>query len=92
MDTITNRSNHKRLIVEFSGWVECDPDKTEFQYIGNDPFVGVMGGDSIHITGKEYMTLPPEEQDNFILKCLGEAYMDGLDAELNQCDIEIEEL
>ena len=88
MDTVTK---NKRLIVEFSGWVECDPDKTEFQYIGNDPFVGVMGGD-IHITGKEYMTLPPEEQGNFILKCLGEAYMDGLDAELAHCDIEIEEI
>ena len=88
MDTVTK---NKRLIVEFSGWVECDPDKTEFQYIGNDPFVGVMGGD-IHITGKEYMTLPPEEQGNFILKCLGEAYMDGLDAELVHCDIEIEEI
>ena len=88
MDTVTK---NKRLIVEFSGWVECDPDKTEFQYIGNDPFVGVMGGD-IHITGKEYMTLPPEEQGNFILKCLGETYMDALDAELAHCDVEIEEL
>ena len=40
MDTITN----KRLIVEFSGWMECDLDKTWFQYIGNDPYEGVMGG------------------------------------------------
>ena len=40
MDTVTN----KRLIVEFSGWIECDPDKTWFQYVGNDPFEGVMGG------------------------------------------------
>ena len=87
MDTITN----KRLIVEFSGWMECDLDKTWFQYIGNDPYEGVMGGD-IHITGKEYMTLPSELQGNFILKCLGETYMDALDAELVHCDIEVDEL
>ena len=87
MDTITN----KRLIVEFSGWMECDLDKTWFQYIGNDPYEGVMGGDR-HITGKEYMTLPPELQGNFILKCLGETYMDALDAELVHCDIEVDEL
>ena len=91
MDTITNRSNYKRLIVYYSGWVECDLDKTEFQYIGNDPFEGVMGGD-IHITGKEYMTLPPEQQGDFILQCLGETYMDSVDGELMQCDIEVEEI
>ena len=87
MDTVTN----KRLIVEFSGWLECDPDKTRFQYIGNDPYEGVMGGD-IHITGKEYMTLPPELQGDFILKCLGETYMDALDADLVHCDVEVDEL
>ena len=87
MDTVTN----KRLIVEFSGWMECDPDKTWFQYIGNDPYEGVMGGD-IHITGKEYMTLPPELQGDFILKCLGETYMDALDVELMNCDVEVDEL
>ena len=87
MDTVKN----KRLKVEFSGWLECDNDKTWFQYIGNDPYEGVMGGD-IHITGEEYMTLPPELQGNFILKCLGETYMDALDAELVHCDIEVDEL
>ena len=66
MDTVTN----KRLIVEFSGWMECDPEKTEFQYmLAGDPVEGVLGGD-IHVTGREYMTLPPEEQGNFILTML----------------------
>lgn len=87
MDTITN----KRLIVYYSGWLECDPDKTWFQYIGNDPYEGVMGGD-IHISGKEYMTLPPELQGEFILQCLGETYMDSVDGELMQCDVEVDEI
>ena len=87
MDTVAN----KKLVVEFSGWMQCDPEETTFQYIGNDPFVGVMGGD-IHITGKEYMTLPPEEQGNFVLKCLGETYISALDVDLAHCDIEVEEI
>lgn len=88
MDTVTK---NKRLIVEFSGWMQCDPEETQFVYVGNDPFEGVMGGD-IHITGKEYMTLPPEEQGNFVLKCFGETYISALDVDLVHCDIEIEEI
>lgn len=91
MDTITNRSNYKRMIVEFSGWIECNLDNTWFHYIGND-LVGVIGGDELRITARSYMKLPPEEQDNFILESLGEAYISSLDGELNHCDIEIEEL
>jgi len=86
MDTVTN----KRLIVEFSGWMECDPEKTSFVYVGDDAFEGVMGGD-IHITGREYMTLSPEQQGDFILQCLGETYMDSLDGELIHCDVEVED-
>ena len=87
MDTVTN----KRLIVEFSGWIECDPDKTWFQYVGSDAFEGVMGGD-VRITGKEYMTLSPEQQSDFWLENLGETYCDSLDGELVHCDIEVDEL
>ena len=87
MDTVTN----KRLIVYYSGWMECDPEKTQFVYCGNDPFEGVMGGD-IHITGKEYMTLSPDQQGDFMLSCLGDTYMDSLDGELMECDVEIDEI
>ena len=48
--------------------MECDPEKTSFVYVCSDPFEGVMGGD-IHITGREYMTLSPEQQGDFILSC-----------------------
>ena len=46
MDTVTK---NKRLIVEFSGWMECNPEKTSFVYVGDDAFEGVMGGD-IHLS------------------------------------------
>ena len=89
MDTVTK---NKRLIVEFSGWIECDPDKTWFQYIGPmDNINGAFGGD-IRITGKEYMTLSQEDQQDFWLENLGETYGDSLDGELVHCDIEIDEL
>ena len=80
----------KRLIVEFSGWVECNPEETWFQYIGNDPFEGVMGGD-VRITGKEYMTLSPEQQGDFILESLGEAIQYSVDGEFVDINLEVEE-
>ena len=80
-----------KLIVEFSGWIECDPDNTWLQHIENDSFESVMGGDDIRITARSYMKLPPEERDNFILECLGEAYISSTGGELVHCDIEIDE-
>lgn len=88
MDTVAN----KRMIVEFSGWIECNLDNTWFHYIGSDQFESVMGDDDIRITARSYMKLPPEEQDNFILECLGEAYISSVDSGLEHCDIEIEEI
>jgi hypothetical protein len=86
MDTVTN----KRLIVEFSGWVECNPEETWFQYIGSDPFEGVMGGD-VRITGKEYITLSPEQQGDFMLESLGEAIQYSVDGEFCDINLEVEE-
>ena len=86
MDTVTN----KRLIVEFSGWVECDPDKTMFQYIGPEKY-GLMSTGNV-ITGREFMALTEHEQDNYILEDLGQAYTYSLDGELVHCDVEIDEL
>lgn len=80
----------KRLVVEFSGWVECNPEETWFQYIGNDPFEGVMGGD-VRITGKEYITLSPKQQGDFMLESLGEAIQYSVDGEFADINLEVEE-
>jgi hypothetical protein len=77
------------MVIEFSGWVEADPDKTFFQYIGPEPY-GLMSTGNL-ITGTQYMTLDEHEQDNYILECLGQAYEYSLDGELNDLHIEIEE-
>jgi len=26
----------QRMVLEFSGWIECDPAKTTFQYVGGE--------------------------------------------------------
>ena len=87
MDTVTK---NKRLIVEFSGWMECDPEETKFQYIGPEQY-GLMstGG---QITGDEYMSLPPEKQGDYALECLGKTFMHSRDSGLWQCDVEVDEL
>ena len=84
-DTVTK---NKRLIVHYSGWMECDPDKTKFQYVGPEQY-GLMSTVG-QITGDEYMALSPEQQGDFILECLGETFMDSLDGELTECDVDIE--
>ena len=79
MDTL-----NKRMVLGFSGWVECDPDKTFFQYIGE------MAATKAIISGTEFMSLPEHEQDNYILEDLGQAYTYSLDGELNDLTIDIE--
>ena len=79
----------KRLVVEFSGWVECNPEKTKFQYIGPEQY-GLMstGG---QITGDEYMALSPEQQGDFVLESLGEAIQYSVDGEFADINLEVEE-
>ena len=80
----------KRMVLEFSGWVEANPDKTFFQYIGPEPY-GLMSTGNV-ITGTQYMCLNEDERDNYILECLGQAYQHSVDGELVHCDIELDEI
>jgi len=32
-----------RMVIEFSGWIECDPAKTTFQYIGGEAIKNELG-------------------------------------------------
>ena len=75
----------KRMVLEFSGWIEADPDKTFFQYTGE------MAATKAIISGTEFMSLSEKQQDDYILECLGQAYEYSLDGELNDLHIEIEE-
>tara|TARA_B100000085_G_scaffold61107_1_gene53951 strand:- start:232 stop:495 length:264 start_codon:yes stop_codon:yes gene_type:complete len=81
--------NDTRMILEFSGWVECDPDKTTFQYIGGAALRNDPGFKEI-ITGAEYLDLTEDERDCYILEDLGQAYTNSLDGELSDLVLEVE--
>jgi len=66
-----------KIIVEFSGWVECDSDKVMF--------VSML--DDSGITGTEWMKLSPEEQDDYILEDCIEAQRTALDGSYEYLDV-----
>ena len=73
-----------RIIVEFSGWVECDSDKVMFQYISHDDDRSTV------ITGTEWLKLSQDEQDDYILEDCIEAQRTALDGSLEYLDIIIQ--
>jgi len=81
MDTL-----NKRMVLGFAGWIECDPDKTKFQYIGE------MAANRAVISGAEFMSLSENEQGNYILEDLGQAYTYSLDGEINDMTLDIEDV
>ena len=69
-----------KIIVEFSGWVECDSDKVMF--------VSLLTGDVI--TGTEWLKLSQDEQDNYILEDCADAQKTALDGSLEYLDVIIQ--
>ena len=55
-----------KIIVEFSGWVECDSSRVLFQYIGDEHDDDVRRWPVI--TGNEWLKLSEDEQDDYILE------------------------
>jgi len=69
-----------KIIVEFSGWVECDSDKVKF---------ASMIDYSI-ITGSEWMKLSRDEKDDYFLEDCIEAQRTALDGSLEHLDVIIQ--
>jgi len=65
-----------KIIVEFSGWVECDSDKVMFLNLINDSV----------ITGTEWLKLSQDEQDDYILEDCIEAQRTALDGSYEHID------
>jgi hypothetical protein len=70
----------KKIIVEFSGWVECDSDKVMLVDLLNDRV----------ITGTEWLKLSQDEQDEYILEDCVEAQKTALEGSYEQMDIIIQ--
>ena len=69
-----------RIIVEFSGWVECDSDRVKFVSLFTDDV----------ITGSEWLKLSQDEQDDYILEDCIEAQRTALDGSYSHMDIIIQ--
>ena len=67
----------KKIIVEFSGWVECDSDKVMFASMLDDSL----------ITGSEWMKLSKDEQDDYFLEDCVEAQRTALNRSLEHLDV-----
>lgn len=74
----------EKMIIEFSGWVEAHPEETKFQYIGQDESV------SQTITAQEWMKLPKQERENYILENLAKAIMYATEGDYGYINIEVE--
>jgi len=70
----------KKIIVEFSGWIECDSDKVMFVDLLNDSV----------ITGTEWLKLSLDDQDEYILEDCVEAQKTALEGSYEQMDIIIQ--
>ena len=75
-----------KIIIEFNGWIEADPESIRFQYIGL-----VRESQMIMITGTEYLQVDEDERSDYILEDLGVACTNSFDGELDQCDVNVEE-
>jgi hypothetical protein len=75
----------KKIIVEFSGWVECDSSRVFFQYIGDEHDDGVTRWPLI--TGNEWLKLSQDEQDDYILEDCIKAQRTALDGGYEHLDV-----
>ena len=66
-----------KIIVEFSGWVECDSDKVKFLKLLTDDV----------ITGTEWLKLSQDDQDNYMLEDCIEAQRTALDGSYEHLDV-----
>ena len=74
-----------RIIVEFSGWTECNSDEVKFQYIGPEQYGLMSTGGSI--TGTEWLKLSEDDRDNYILEDFVHAQETALDGSLEYLDV-----
>jgi hypothetical protein len=69
-----------KIIVEFSGWVECDSDKVKFLKLVTDDV----------ITGTEWLGLSEDDRDDYIMEDYIEAQKTALDGGYEHLDIIIQ--
>lgn len=82
----------ERIILSFSGWCECNPDKVKFQKVSS------AAGPEI-ITGREWLELQEEVsegasvlcRDDYTLESSSDAQVTALDGEYTDWWLDVEE-
>lgn len=82
----------EKIIVTFSGWCECDPDKVNFVYLGVDKNA------KEYITGREWLALTDwcdEDtigpcRDDYTLEDTLQAQQTALDGNYEEWSLEVE--
>ena len=75
----------KKIIVEFSGWIECDSSRVFFQYIGDEHDDGVTRWPLI--TGNEWLELSEDDRDDYIMEDYIEAQKTAIDGGYEHLDV-----
>ena len=75
----------KKIIVNMSGWCEADPARTMFQYVGTRDDVEKLIG------GEQWLGLPENDREDYILENVVTAFKYSVDGEYDLIDIEVED-
>ena len=82
------------IVVEFSGWIVVDPDKTLFFKVGDlyDKDSGKQDTRPETINGKQWLELDESERGDYILDNLIDAQRQATDGDYSMIDIEEREM
>ena len=86
----------EKIIVIFSGWCECNPDKVNFVWMGGGQ---LPNGYKDVITGTEWLALTPTEdegtigpyRDDYCLESCADAQLTAIDGSYDDIHVEVEE-
>ena len=81
----------EKIVLTFSGWCECDPDKVNFVSVSDKDMPEV-------ITGREQLALTECEdegtigpyRDDYILESCADAQLTALDGSYEDMNVEVE--
>lgn len=72
-----------KIIVSMSGWCEADPARAMFQYVGvRDDVEKLIGGE-------QWLGLPENDREDYILENALTAFKHSLDGEYDHIEVEV---
>ena len=82
LNEMEGKTKMSDIVVEFSGWIVADPDKTKFFKVGEQDERPDI------IDGKQWLALDESERSDYILDNVIDAQRHSLDGDYDMIDIE----